>query len=531
MAEISVTQSPYIAHIVIKFKEDGWQDLQKIYTAKEEQNGTNKPYKGFIQDFPDIPIRRLFPTMDTENSPENNSNKIINAISDYLGDRQYLNKLFTYFVADCPAGVKPQKLLSAILADSSVEIAYIDLPSSNPNSNSIINNSVTNVDKYPAYFLSAKKGGIGVLDAWQILADHSIEGIGKGQGQILIDIERGWSFTHPDLFLIATTSLTNISPPPPLYGDMLSMAMPHGTSVLGVACGKETEGHCAGIAPEVAEIKTVSTISNIYKEESGCMGLLYNRPGAIVAAIDYLVAKHAVPNGGINLKKGFSLGGVLLLEAQLDVNYNNSIIHLPIELLPAEYDAIRLATELGISVIEVSGNGGYCLDNQLSTKILFENFGKTPPYTLHKRHDHAVCDSGAILVGAVASECSNLSNFSHKVLNFSNYGNCVDCYAWGENVLSPAIDLLNVEGLVSNGYTTGFGGTSSAAAIIAGVVLVIQGIVANTPNAKPLLPSQIRQWLSDRDINIPCEDDKGNQVGVMPNLAKIIEKILLHIKI
>jgi serine protease len=77
-------------------------------------------------------------------------------------------------------------------------------------------------------------------------------------------------------------------------------------------------------------------------------------------------------------------GDVMLLEQQAP---GPGGAFVPLEVLPAVYDAIRLATQDGIIVVEAAGNGGVDLD------ALGSPFPAGKP------------DSGAIVVGAGSGGC------------------------------------------------------------------------------------------------------------------------------
>jgi hypothetical protein len=83
------------------------------------------------------------------------------------------------------------------------------------------------------------------------------------------------------------------------------------------------------------------------------------------------------------------LGGVLLVEAQLlGLNVREKTWPpLPIETLDADFDAIRLATALGITVVEAAGNGRTDLD-------VFED---ADGRRVFDRDEPGFRDSGAIL--------------------------------------------------------------------------------------------------------------------------------------
>ena len=99
----------------------------------------------------------------------------------------------------------------------------------------------------------------------------------------------------------------------------------------------------------------------------------------------------------------------------------------------------------------------------------------------------------------------------------TNFGARIDTHAWGNSIWTTTN---------TNGWRyDDFGGTSGASAIIAGVVLAIQGI-AKAKNMT-FSPVQMRNILRDTTINThPKLASELRQVGTMPNLEAIINKYL-----
>ena len=141
-----------------------------------------------------------------------------------------------------------------------------------------------------------------------------------------------------------------------------------------------------------------------------------------------------------------SRGDVLLLEAQTSFSGMNN---LPVEVETAVFDAIRHVISVdGVVVIEAAGNGSRDLNtfvNNANLRVL-------------DRSSADFRDSGAIMVGAGSSAAP------HTRLGFSNFGNRIDCFAWGENIDTTGD---GGSGMSTTSYTTTFGGTSGASPIVA----------------------------------------------------------------
>ncbi|HEY9046074.1 MAG TPA: S8 family serine peptidase, partial [Ohtaekwangia sp.] len=202
-------------------------------------------------------------------------------------------------------------------------------------------------------------------------------------------------------------------------------------------------------------------------------------------------------------------GDVLLLEVQRSF--------LPTETDSADFDAIRLAVANGIVVVEAAGNGDTDLD-------AWTNGGGL---TILNRGSINFRDSGAIMVGA------SVATTPHDRAWFSNFGSRIDCYAWGEDIVTAgysnrdSMTSLGGDGTatLNDDYTSTFGGTSGASPIIVGAALTLQGMYKAT--ALTLLsPLQMRTLLSDPATGTPQGGGVAGNIGIMPNLRAIIENTL-----
>lgn len=206
----------------------------------------------------------------------------------------------------------------------------------------------------------------------------------------------------------------------------------------------------------------------------------------------------AIMDAAANL--GF--GDVMLLELQVG-DKNGKL--MPAEIYDAEYEAIRLATAMGITVVEAACNGEMDLDQPI------ERDGDVTPLAFLNKNSPDFRDSGAILVGAGSS------TLPHTKLSFSNYGSRIDVFSWGENTLTSAVEMVNFQWVDT--YDT-FSGTSGAAPIIAGAALSIQGMV-NVNRGSKLSAGDMRDLI--KIGGTPTSNPSTDLIGVQPDLRALID--------
>jgi hypothetical protein len=304
-------------------------------------------------------------------------------------------------------------------------------------------------------FLGPAPAGIDARYAWGFLS-------GDGAGTNVVDVEQGWNLNHEDL---AAPKITLISGTNSAYYF-------HGTSVLGEILMVDNTIGGIGIPP-AGKGRVIS------QHQPGG----YNNAAAILDAAAHM-----------------SFGDVLLLEAQ-EYDPVGGLYYWPVEIADTTYDAIRLSTALGITVVEAGCNGAYDLDVyvNLSGKQIFN------------RSSTDFRDSGAIVVGAGSSAAP------HTRLGFSNHGSRIDVYGWGENVDTTSTDAAGTDNTL---YTTGFNGTSSASPIITGAAMVAQGLANANLNYK-LSPLQVRKILATGGT--ASSNPTVDRIGVQPNLKAITD--------
>jgi serine protease len=361
-----------------------------------------------------------------------------------------------WFQVVCPANVDANVLAKRLSALDAVEMAYVMRPGPPP----------VNPTDDPRFlnqgYLKAAPNGIDAEYAWGFLG-------GDGAGVGWVDMEQGWNLNHEDLSAAGISLISGVS------NDYIR----HGTAVIGEIGMVDNTLGGVGVAPQAAG----RVISQWRTAES------FNTADAILDAA-----------------ANMAFGDVLLLEAhEYDPKSSgstpyNDAYYWPVEIVDANYDAISLATALGIVVIEAAGNGPHDLDAYLSPSGA----------RIFDRSSKDFRDSGAIMVGAASAATP------HVRLDFSNYGSRIDCYAWGESIDTTA---TNLEGTDNASYVTYFGGTSGASPIVAGAAVIVQAIAEKTLGYR-FTPKELRQIIAIDGT--PSANPAVDRIGVMPDLRAII---------
>ena len=212
-----------------------------------------------------------------------------------------------------------------------------------------------------------------------------------------------------------------------------------------------------GVAP--AMLGVLSSLQNSF----GVTGIAPGAFAYVASASSKELGYQPARAIGIAMNK-LRAGDVIVMEQQAPVcgleDYG------PLEYYQDVFDAVSVATAKGIVVVAADGNGDVNLDRDACSGAF----------------DRNIRNSQAIIVGAGSST-------DRTRLSFSTYGSRVDVQGWGENVTTTGYgDAYNPTNDVRRYYTKSFNGTSSATPIVAGTVLVIQGVrkACGLPPATPL---------------------------------------------
>ncbi|MFI1370137.1 S8 family serine peptidase [Streptomyces griseochromogenes] len=462
-------QTPFVPKVIVKLRDESaaqipYEDNAQEFLPPEDRTAWDMAAGAF----PDLSLtlNRALPGVDPE------------AVRQWLSENEAAHgtpsqQLLSFYVIPLPADSSEQ-VASAVDALPFVEHAYVE--------QEVIPASVTADDPLIVGqgYLGAAPFGVDGLHTWALPFTD-------GSQVRFVDVEWGWQLTHEDLIDTNGVNRVGILPTGTVSTD--SALVNHGTNTLGIVMATDNEKGILGLAPNVkASVAPVET------------------PAGTDAVAAALAVVGTIP--------GIGAGSVVLIEQQ-------DAQHLPIETDLFIRLAIQELTRKRITVIEPAGNGlgaGNDLDTFVAPGHLFDS-GR-----IFDRNDTtgAFFESGAVMVAAATSQ------HPHQRMRFpvaqpqaSNHGNRIDCYAWGENILTTA-SLLDP---VSNQpYRTNFGGTSGAAAIVAGVAVVLQNI-RRSVQGDFLAPEQLRALLSDRSHNTgPAPADDG-RIGVMPNLAELEQAV------
>jgi len=384
-----------------------------------------------------------------------------------------LQSLTSYWRLDCRGLTTPiEELLKEIQVHSEVDHAYLERVALDP----------TVIDTDDTYaidqdYLDPSPIGIGARWAWT-------QPNGEGARVGFVDLEEDWNLDHEDL----------IAKSPRLsYGDnryvVDGFSGDHGTAVLGTVIGTDNTVGIVGTAPGVTSVRVVSR----FEAPRDTAESNVNVASAIAHAVSIM-----------------SAGDVLLLEVQRNF--------LPTETDEVDFHAIRLASANNIIVVEAAGNGNANLD------MWTDHAGS---HSLNRASwTSNAFDSGAIMVGSCKSALPHNRLVGLGAGTGSNYGSRLDCFAWGEDIVTTGYGHINPAADVDRAYTDDFGGTSGAAAIIAGAALILQGMYQEFPRGGRLSTTQMRALLSDPATGTPQGAAVAGHIGVMPDLHAIIETTL-----
>jgi len=250
----------------------------------------------------------------------------------------------------------------------------------------------------------------------------------------------------------------------------------HGNAVLGVVLAQDNGYGITGIAPEAEPVVVFP-----YAAEDD-----YDLAVQIAASAEVLEP-----------------GDVLLIEQQAWANGN----YAPVSVEPVIHDAIEWLVDQGIVVVEAAGNGGQSLDDEG-----FEGW-----------FDRAQRDHGGILVGGGASPLDG-DYALRSWTGGSNYGGRVDVQGWYSYTTVSATtgaylpDLFYGDSDDRQAYTTQFGGTSGAAAMVAGVAAAFQSAAIELTGS-PWAPRDLRALM----ISTGNPQGEGaEQLGPQPDLARML---------
>lgn len=367
----------------------------------------------------------------------------------------------------------------------------------------------------------------------------------------------GWDLTHPQFAALHPVVFPiETKPFDPLSVPKQSGKLNHGTQILGVLAASNTDADkgpaplgdvCRGIVPGLT-IRLVSCLANgTVLAGQGFKTIRYNELAAVLTAID------VTPSGETILIELGTAGG-----------------RFPLDVLPGVYELLAFADQLDITVIAAAGNDKAILNtapkNGTDEPLLprdvrlaainrqLDNHSQTHwnAYTskknrdrinaLYERHKgqlqatvtkvpvpqfaspdaflayYQETPSPALLVGATARVVDK-QTVTFRLLDTSSRGDRVRVFAQGSGILTTTID---------GQYTADMSDTSGAAAIIAGIVLLLQQ-KAKAAGKPALQPQTIAGWLTETPTSgtvTTTHDQLASLVaGVVPSCKTLLEHV------
>ena len=306
-----------------------------------------------------------------------------------------------------------------------------------------------------------------------------------GAGVTVIDLEGGWILGHEALRSVRYN----------LWGGApsgVSGWIEHGTAVSSLLIAQRTGIGISGLVPAA---------------RGALMSIFAGTPPRQMIAQQIDAARALLGPGDVILVEVQRPGPATNFEDDPDQRG-----YLPASFWPDVRQSIQACIAAGITVVEVAGNGGVNLDDP-ALQNAFDQTGSTLDTLV-------ATDSGGIMVGAGQAPIG--TQVPHTRLDFSNYGNRLDCQAWGEAVVSAGYgDLWG--GMASpTSYTRHFMGTSSAGPLITAVAVAVQGRHRRKFGA-PLPPLVLRQALAS--FGLPQPDAAKGRIGPQPDLPDLFRQL------
>jgi hypothetical protein len=349
------------------------------------------------------------------------------------------------------------------------------------NQNPIVENAYIRPKSYPASvdippptpdfmplqgYLEPAPGGVDAYYAWTVPG-------GKGENVHVVDIEGNWNFDHEDFGENIDTLLFGLPVNLPGWSS-------HGSCVIGIIGADSNAYGITGIANKA----TVSTAS------IGGIG--------VATAVD--LAASQLSAGDVILIELNSPGPRYDFEFQPDQSG-----YVPEEYFDETFDAVQYASAKGITVCAVAGNGYENLDDPI-----YEN-----------KFNASFRNSRAIIVGAGAPPSGNWGQDRSR-LYYSNYGSRVNLQGWGKEVTASGYGVLfDGDGDYRQHYTDRFNGTSSAAAMVTGVVASLQSAYIEA-FGEPMSPDDIAYLL---DISGTLQPNPSENIGPRPDLGLALQSM------
>ena len=350
--------------------------------------------------------------------------------------------------------------------------------------------------------LDLAPGGVGARQAFAA-------GV-RGQGVVIVDVEREWLTNHEDL--AGYGGLLGGTP-----ADCLRERN-HGTAILGVLIGTTDARGVTGICPE-AHVRGYSTRSA--GVPVGQIPGPADTSAAIVETTRLLTGNHT----------DSTTGHIVLIELQR-VHPTNGY-NIPVEWWLDDFVAIQHATAWGLVVVEAAGNGnpstfaGANLDDPIYDVPLpnFDAAWRNPFRCVVGSSGGTLrlADSGAIIVGAGVPPVGS-SRADRSRLRYSNYGACVDVQGWGQEVVTTGYGCLQGGTDERKWYMGDFGGTSAASAMVAGVVACLQSRI-RARNQTPLTSTDARHLLQvtgSPQVGDGAQYPVTQHVGPRPDLQALL---------